>query len=743
VPPPLPADTIGYNTAEFNDSNGPRFHGAPTAWVAGATGAGEIIAVIDSGLYPGETGLAGRISSDSTGINGNTSWEADQPVPDPDLIGSHGTFVSLVAAADNDGAGTVGIAYDATILAIRADTPGTCEMEDGCTFGDIAEGIDWAVSHGATVINVSLGGAPASFAERQAIAAAADAGVIVIVSAGNEFDENEPETYEPDLLAQGFANAAPTHVIIAGSVGGQCSNPNIYCDPFTNPVAISDFSNRAEGYETQFLSALGNDVLVTIGGDTYIISGTSFAAPQIAGAVALLAQAFPSMTGAEIVDLLLSTAQDVGPVGPDSTYGMGIMDIHEAFQPQGTTTLAASTTPVNLGDTSGAGSPAMGDALGTASVSTIVLDKYRRAFRHDFGFNMRNAALSQRLHGAVGGRHRTISMAGGKVSLAFTIDNARSQTGFETIDQLRLSHEDAEMARTLAARVALQLSPTEQFGFTYAESADGLVAQMQGQERPAFFIARSAGGDDGAFRRTDVSFAFRKQMGGWGLTASAETGEMLTGAPMVFGDKRISYRPEEAVRSFGLALDRRFGAAEAAIGLSWMDEDRTVLGARFHDSFSTGGANTMFLDASAGWSIAPRWRLGASWRGGMTRAVSGALIDGSDIFSSAWSFDIERRGIFAGRDALAFRIAQPLRVESGGLRLNMPVDYDYATMSPVYGISTLSLSPGGREIMGELGWRGPLWGGWGMASLFYRREPGHFAQMPDDKGVAIRWSTDF
>jgi hypothetical protein len=73
----------------------------------------------------------------------------------------------------------------------------------------------------------------------------------------------------------------------------------------------------------------------------------------------------------------------------------------------------------------------------------------------------------------------------------------------------------------------------------------------------------------------------------------------------------------------------------------------------------------------------------------------------------------------------------------------MPVDYDYATMSPVYGISTLSLSPNGREIMGELGWRGPLWGGWGMASLFYRREPGHYASMPDDKGVAIRWSTDF
>jgi len=449
------------------------------------------------------------------------------------------------------------------------------------------------------------------------------------------------------------------------------------------------------------------------------------------------------MTGAQIVELLMETAQDVGTPGPDDTYGVGIMDIHEAFQPQGTTSLAAGMQPINLGDTTGVGSPAMGDALAAATARTIVLDKYRRAFHHEMGLNMRNAALSDRLHGAVGGRHRTLSMAGGKVALAFTVDDSRTRTGFETVGQLRLTHEDAERARTLAARVALELSPTESFGFTYAESADGLVAQMQGQERPAFFIARSAGGDDGAFRRTDVSLAFRKQMGAWGLTASAETGTMVTGAPMLFGETGISYRPEDAVRGFGLALDRRFGNAEGAIGLSWMNEERTVLGARFHDSFSTGGANTMFVDASAGWSIAPNWRLGASWRGGMTRAAQGPLIDGSDIFSSAWSFDIERRGVFAENGALAFRIAQPLRVESGGLRLNMPVDYDYATMSPVYGISTLSLAPDGREIMGELGWRGPLWGGWGMASLFYRREPGHFSQMPDDKGAAIRWSIDF
>ena len=111
--------------------------------------------------------------------------------------------------------------------------------------------------------------------------------------------------------------------------------------------------------------------------------------------------------------------------------------------------------------------------------------------------------------------------------------------------------------------------------------------------------------------------------------------------------------------------------------------------------------------------------------------------------TSAWSIDLERYGVFGNGDRLGFRVAQPLRVESGGLNLDLPVAYSYATQSATFGIERLSLAPTGREVMGELAWNGPLWGGSASASLYYRKDPGNYATVPDDGGAVVRWSKGF
>lgn len=724
--PPRVSVPAAFNTTEFRRSDGPAEHNAAAAWNAGRTGQGVTIAVIDSGIDDDSPEFAGRVSPLSKDIAGSRPLTG---------YSDHGTNVAMVAAAARNSTGVVGIAFDSTVMALRSDKVGSCETEtandedSGCKFEDsvIARAIDYAASNGAKVINMSLGGDGVSQSVLTAVSAAANRGLVIVVAAGNE------GLAQPEAFAAGIDRAGNGAVIVVGSVDAD--------------GAMSSFSNKAGSQGQHYMAALGSRICceyrdgklyVDGEGYSYLFSGTSFSAPQVSGAAALLAQAFPNLTGRQIADILLRSAFDVGTPGVDAIFGRGILDIASAFQPIGTTSLAGGETAVGLADQTGSGSAAMGDALARASLPAIVLDGYDRAFETDLAGTLRSAAPADRLGRAVGVSQRQVSFGSELTSLAFSIDES-GQLG-----QLRLDQHEADRARVLAARLATQLAPNLRLGFAYAEGADGLVAQLQGQDRPAFLIAPDAGGDGGAFQRSEASFALRQQHGAWGVTASAERGETVSTAAMRRQAETAGGHLEESVSTYGLAIDRRFGTLEATLGLSLMREDKTLLGARFHDAFGLQGANTLFLDAHAAWTVAPGWRLGASLRQGRTAAREGGLVaPGSTLTSRAWSLDLQRRGVFSAYDSLGVRLSQPLRVESGALNLRLPTGYSYETMLADYGTRSVALTPRGRELMGEIAWHGPLLSGEGAASLFYRRDPGHYEALPDDKGVAVRWSRKF
>jgi len=729
--PPRQVVPAQFDTSEFRRSDGPDVHNAASAWSAGNTGRGVTIAVVDTGVDEDSPEFAGRISPLSKDI-----LNAGRPVSGSD---DHGTNVAMIAAAARNSTGILGIAYDSTILALRTDTVGSCAADNpsnssaDCSFADsaIADAVNYASSNGARVINLSLGGEGATQQVQSAVASAANRGSLVIVSAGND------GAAAPDTFATLLDEAAAGGVIIVGSVDADGS--------------ISSFSNRAGAQNSHYMTALGNrlccsyengQLRVDSQGYVYLFSGTSFSAPQVSGAAALLAQAFPNLTGRQIADILLRSAFDAGAAGTDAVFGRGILDIARAFQPLGTTSLAGSSTAVALGDGTGAGSPAMGDALTTASLPAVVLDEYGRAFEAELGGTLRSAPPRDRLRTAVGSEQRAVSLSSERTSLAFSID-ASGRTP-PRVGSLSLVREDADKARVLAARIVSQLAPGLRLGFAYAEGAAGLVAHLQGQGRPAFLVAPEASGDDGTLARSDASFGLRKQVGSLGVTASAARGETISGAAIRRQAEMAGRRPEGDVSTYGLALDRRFGAVQGSLGLSWMAEDRTLLGGRFHDAFGLDGADTLFLDAQAGWQPTPGWRLGAALRQGWTSARGGGLVaPGSRLASRAWSLDLERQGVFAPDDSLGLRLSQPLRVESGALKLALPVAYSYDTLLADYGTRSLSLAPQGRELMAELAWRGRLLSGDAAASLFYRRDPGHYASVPDDKGVALRWARKF
>ncbi|WP_239804630.1 S8 family peptidase [Croceicoccus hydrothermalis] len=729
-----------FDTAEYRRSDGPEQHNVIAAWQKGVTGKGVAIGIVDTGIDPDNPEFAGRLSAASADVAGNRVLESED---------GHGTQVALIAAAARNDTGVVGIAYDATIIALRADTPGSCATEDpedpstGCTFGDraIAAGIDRAADAGARVVNLSLGGGRAGREVRDAVARAAAMGVVVVVSAGNDgastdadIDPDNPDPFATDTLS-----GAPANVIIAGSVDAD--------------NRISDFSNRAGSFAASFLSARGGrvccvyengEVFTTEEDGTsfvYVVSGTSFAAPQISGAVALLAQAFPNLSGDRIVEILLNSARDLGDPGADAIYGRGLLDIAAAFAPQGATTLAGSATPVSLSDIGGTTGTAMGDAAGRARIGAVILDGYDRAYAMDFAASLKGSSPTPRLHRAMAGATRNLSFDAGNLALGFTISDDATRAP-DPVSRLTLNEEQARQAQVLAARMSARLAPDTKIAVGFRQGAEGLQAMLQGAQQPAFMIAGDARGELGVIARTDAALALRRELGDFGLTLSAEGGTLWQMPDRdALRDTRL--RPDRMTR-FAATLDRRWKDVDLGLSLGWMAEDRTILGSRFHAALGQGGADSMMLDGGFGWNIGDRWRLGGGYRHTFTHArESGAVAQGSRLSANAWNVDLERRGVLGSGDALALRVSQPLRVTGGGVRFNLPVSWDYDREEAIFGIRTLALAPTGREIATEIAWRGHTVLGDVAASLYYRTDPCHIAGFPADRGVAMRWSRRF
>jgi hypothetical protein len=743
TPPSPHPPTMSFATQEYSLSDGPNFHRAITAYQAGASGYGITVGVIDSGIDPNSHEFAGRIHAQSGDVTG-----ADRPLGDDD---GHGTSVSRVLAAAKDDRDVHGMAFNATILALRADQAGSCTSADagvdeaGCSFFDsaIAAGVDRAVDNKARVINISLGGAiGASGALRAAINRATSAGVVVVVSAGNEgdkldpaFDPNSPSPFAQALLANGNGL-----VIIATAVD--------------NEGNIAKFSNKAGVVQNAVLSALGqnicceyrNDMIDRLntndGTSVRVYNGTSYAAPQIAGAAALLAQAFPNLTGAQIVNLLLTSARDAGAPDTDAIYGRGILDIGRAFAPAGTTSLAGTNTAVTLNGNGGTTSKSMGDAaLSFMSVNAVVLDSYGRAYNINVAEGITPSTPRLQLTPALADQSRSVSMSRGTTELAFSI--SASDAGGPRLSPLFLSDGQQNQARILAGRVSAAIARNTRFSLGIRQAAADQVAALQGMSRAAFLTATDAQMDSGFDRAAEQSLALRRQLGRFGLTGSVEVGQarLFERGGAAFLRNGHNRYPYSAV---GVSLDRQIGPATVAVGANWIREDETVLGARFANFIGQNGARSLFVDGRGDVTLIGLWTLGASWRQGWTKANAGASLASQSLMkSNAFSLDLSGSNVLTRHDRVAFRIAQPLRVTSGGLTLHLPVAYDYATLETTFAARQISLAPKGQEISSELVWSVPIYSGHLSSNLFWRQQPGHFENAPDDAGIAFRLQFDF
>jgi hypothetical protein len=701
-----------YSTTEYQRSGYAVVANAIAAYEAGATGKGVKIGIVDSGINPDLSAFAGRIDPASGDVAGHRGVSDE---------GGHGTAVSAVAAAARDGSGTMGVAFDATIVSERADQPGSCTGKDGCTFYDdaIAAGIDAARLAGAKVINLSLGGSEPGPTLLVAMQTAVKAGIVLVISAGNDGAAN------PDSFALTPAQKFPGMVIIAGSVGVETPSG-------IDTSQISDFSDKAGIGADSYLMALGyNDRAPDNNGREYYWSGTSFSAPTISGAVALMAQAFPNLSGKEIVEILFDSADDLGAAGVDAIFGHGRMNIARAFQPIGATSLADSQTPVSLAGNGDLPSAA-GDAASTQSLGAVILDGYDRAYVLNLAATLRRADIDHPLSRSLQNDLKVSGGSAGPLSIAMTVRERHDLAEGFALEQPGVGPEDLRKSRLIAASAVARVDDRTAIAFGFSDGAKAMERRLSNlSANGGFLVAADISGNPGFTASRDGSIALRHQFGRTGITVSAESGN-------VWQEIRTS-ATGSPYRWTSVALDRKFGDTRLSFGLSRLDETRTLLGGRMGSALGGGGSSSLFLDSEARHEFGGGWSATLNARRGWTDFASGRFETG------AYALDFAKAGVLGSSDKLALRLAQPLRVERGGFAMWLPTSYDYTTGAATDSLTRMSLRPSGRELDGELSYGSSLLGGraWFGGNLFYRRDPGHIARSPDDAGAAIRFTLGF
>ena len=273
-------------------------YGVTRAWDV-ATGRGITIAIIDTGIDGDHPDLVGQVvgGADMSGLGSPDG----QKLLTPDK--EHGTKVASLAAGHGDGAaGVKGTAPDAKLLSVSV----SFDRGDSSTDQQVADGVMWAVDHGADIIVMSfVMNRPWWTPEwDKAFLAAEEAGVLVVAAAGNRGSGTKsigaPATI-PGVLAVGG-------VTRSGRVSSFASTPG-------STIGVVAASERLPGSIP--------------GGGREFWNGTSGAAPIVAGIAALVMQAHPELDTANVVNRILTTADPVGKVG-NVKYGWGIVDAYEA-----------------------------------------------------------------------------------------------------------------------------------------------------------------------------------------------------------------------------------------------------------------------------------------------------------------------------------------------------------------------------------------------------------------------------
>ena len=304
----------------------------PQAWALQKGATGVNIAIVDTGFNPAHEDMAGQYLADSVDITNSTNgvYSPNITAVGPGSGLAHGQFVAgMIFAKTNNNLGVAGIAWqNIKCLAIKSLPAGSTDTS-GFSLTDLVNAYTYVYSKkdvdNIRALNLSLGGVgdpkDATGMEYVGLKKLADAGVVVVVAAGNDYETTQSNT--------GYIPAGFSFVVTVGSVGpkgkrsyySQINKVDIAAPGGDQSTALTDgvYSTTFAGYDYE--------------------QGTSFASPAAAGVLGLI-MSVPNVTGARAVQVMEATANRTNITAttlPDPQYGYGLIDAFAALQYVSTT----------------------------------------------------------------------------------------------------------------------------------------------------------------------------------------------------------------------------------------------------------------------------------------------------------------------------------------------------------------------------------------------------------------------